>query len=44
MLVPPQGLENLSANLYIQVVFLATQVALHFTPVSESLSHSFELA
>ena len=24
--------------------FLATLVALHFTPVSESVSHSFELA
>ena len=26
------------------VAFLATLVALHFTPVSKSLGHSFELA
>ena len=34
------------ANSYLLAIagFLATLVALHFTPVSKSLGHSFELA
>ena len=36
--------NNISLNIVNTVLFLATLVALHFTPVSESVGCSFELA
>ena len=39
----PNHLSDLNCY-YIVGVFLATLVALHFTPVSKSLGHSFGLA